>query len=512
MRKSRRLLAALLCCLTLGGCVEQIEERPPSELIASDISVVYDAPQGDMTSARTLDAVLHYLSYDGTQLVSTVRSIYVSNNMTEEEAVLRALLADPMQEGMRAIAPGIEVQSGASAVEVSNGIVTVNLSSQARTLEPQELFTARVAIANTLTELSGVDYVNVLVEGREEGQDLGAQIPMGTLSRSAGGDVSALWNQLEGQRTQGNGSGLTKMATLYFPMPGARFMVPEVHSISFTSSATVDYAAELLREWGKGASAVQGSPSAFSPLDYLIGLPEESRLAGSSYTIVRLNFSPELEEALAVSAIPKGLFLAMMTYTLTGFIPMLDGVVVHIGDKLVDKLTEEESLDGREQRFEGGILMRQDFSAYLAEYCRLYFPTQSGDMLAGVNRPVPQKQSFIPRALFRQLLEGPQRADAKEGLAPALPEGISDADIIGLQIVDDVALINVSQAFADACADLSPQEERNVIYTIVNTMTELSQVRRVCFFVNGAQVASLAGSMEMRGYFVRNPGIILQED
>ena len=59
MRKSRRLLAALLCCLTLGGCVEQIEERPPSELIASDISVVYDAPQGDMTSARTLDAVLH---------------------------------------------------------------------------------------------------------------------------------------------------------------------------------------------------------------------------------------------------------------------------------------------------------------------------------------------------------------------------------------------------------------------------------------------------------------------
>ena len=235
MRKSRRLLAALLCCLTLGGCVEQIEERPPSELIASDISVVYDAPQGDMTSARTLDAVLHYLSYDGTQLVSTVRSIYVSNNMTEEEAVLRALLADPMQEGMRAIAPGIEVQSGASAVEVSNGIVTVNLSSQARTLEPQELFTARVAIANTLTELSGVDYVNVLVEGREEGQDLGAQIPMGTLSRSAGGDVSALWNQLEGQRTQGNGSGLTKMATLYFPMPGARFMVPEVHSISSVS-------------------------------------------------------------------------------------------------------------------------------------------------------------------------------------------------------------------------------------------------------------------------------------
>lgn len=133
-------------------------------------------------------------------------------------------------------------------------------------------------------------------------------------------------------------------------------------------------------------------------------------------------------------------------------------------------------------------------------------------MLAGVNRPVPLKQSLQPRALIRQLLEGPQRADAKEGLTGAFPEGLSDADVIGLQIVDDVMLINVSQTFADACAQLTAQQERNVIYTIVNTMTELSQVRRVCFFVNGKQVEALAGTMEMRGYFVRNPGIILQED
>lgn len=156
--------------------------------------------------------------------------------------------------------------------------------------------------------------------------------------------------------------------------------------------------------------------------------------------------------------------------------------------------------------------MRSDFADCLGEFCRLYFPTQDGDMLVGVNRPAAQKQSFAPRALIRQLIEGPQRADAKEGLAPALPEGVSDADILGLQIVDDVMLINVSQAFADACAQLDAQEERNVVYTIVNTMTELPQVRRVCFFVGGKQVETLGGAMEMRGYFMRNPGIILQED
>ena len=87
--------------------------------------------------------------------------------MTQAEAVLRALLSGPAQSGLREVAPGVELQSGSNAVEVSNGVVTVNLSFQARTLEPQQLHAARVAIANTLTELPDVDYVNVLVEGRD---------------------------------------------------------------------------------------------------------------------------------------------------------------------------------------------------------------------------------------------------------------------------------------------------------------------------------------------------------
>lgn len=508
MKKRCRLMAAVLCCLLLCGCVEQIEERAPVERIDSDIEVVYDAPQGDMTSSRVMDAVLHFLSLDGTQLVSTVRSIYVSNNMTQEEAALRALLSGPAQSGLREVAPGVELQSGSNAVEVSNGVVTVNLSFQARTLEPQQLHAARVAIANTLTELPDVDYVNVLVEGREEGQDLGAQIPTGTLSRSDG-DVAALWTQLESQRTDGS---LTRMATIYYPMPGASYMVPEVHAITFSEMSTAGYTAGLLEEWGLGATGVQGSPETFSPLDYLIGLPDETRLEGSAYNVVRLNFSQDIEAALQEAGIPQGLFLAMMTYTITGFVPMIDGVVVHFGSRLIDALDAQDMPDGQARTFDGGVLMRSDFADCLGEYCRLYFPTQDGDMLVGVNRPAAQKQSFAPRALIRQLLEGPQRADAKEGLAPALPEGVSDADILGLQIVDDVMLINVSQAFADACAQLDAQEERNVVYTIVNTMTELPQVRRVCFFVGGKQVETLGGAMEMRGYFMRNPGIILQED
>ena len=54
----------------------------------------------------------------------------------------------------------------------------------------------RLAIAKTLIGLPGIDYVNVLVEGREEGHDLAALMPMGTLSRLSTEDLSAQWAQL----------------------------------------------------------------------------------------------------------------------------------------------------------------------------------------------------------------------------------------------------------------------------------------------------------------------------
>ena len=71
----------------------------------------------------------------------------------------------------------------APTLSVSDGIATVNLPARYRALEPQTLFAVRQAVANTLGSLSGIAYVNVLIGGREEGLDLGATTPVGTLTR-----------------------------------------------------------------------------------------------------------------------------------------------------------------------------------------------------------------------------------------------------------------------------------------------------------------------------------------
>ena len=62
---------------------------------------------------------------------------------------------------------------------------------------------------------------------------------------------------------------------------------------------------------------------------------------------------------------------------------------------------------------------------------------------------------------------------------------------------------------AKAMEKLSPEQERAAVYAMVNTLTEGMGALQVQFFFEGEQVSTLAGALEMRGTFVRNPGMVV---
>lgn len=97
------------------------------------------------------------------------------------------------------------------------------------------LFAVRQAVANTLGGLSGISYCQVLVGGREEGLDLGATTPVGTLTRAADLDVRALYNRLDDQRLAG--TGYTRLMTLYVPTADGRWLLPAVRTVAFSAGA-----------------------------------------------------------------------------------------------------------------------------------------------------------------------------------------------------------------------------------------------------------------------------------
>jgi hypothetical protein len=78
---------------------------------------------------------------------------------------------------------------------------------------------------------------------------------------------------------------------------------------------------------------------------------------------------------------------------------------------------------------------------------------------------------------------------------------------LGILAQGDTVLVNLSDAFQKACEGLSEDEERNMVYCMVNTLTESEVLKRVRFYVNGEQ-KPLAGHIFMSGEFFRHPGAI----
>lgn len=499
------LLLALL--LALGGCVEQVSETPVPESPLPDIAIDYQAPLGDGVETRRIPAVLYYLNQDATYLVTHTTQVEVEGAQTPAEAVMRALFAE-VPQGMYPIAPaGVELDKVSHPVMVCDNVATVILTAAARSLLPQELYTLRLAITNTLTELSGIDYVVVLVGGREEGLDLGGTLPAGAMSHVGSGDVVSQWSQQEVLREHAEEQGIGKAVALYMPAAGERYVVPRVRNVSFSGTSEVNYTMEVLRELGKAAAGEQEGPIVEQLESYLVEPTFLLPMEDGAERIIRLAFDDRLESVLMQQNIGKGLFFAMLCHTLIGFVPRVDGIQVSFGGTVINALEGVDTIDHQEVRYEEGLLRRSDFIAYVGSYTGLYFPTAGYDGLRQVQRAVPVAQARNPRAMLRQLLDGLMPHEG-EGLAAALPPEVEDADILGVQVVDDVALVHVTQRFADA-AFAGPQErQRGAVYAMVHLLCALPQVQRVAFFVEGRQMLSTQGLLEYQGFFYPNPGYV----
>lgn len=511
--RKRAVLCGLLCaCVGLGGCMNStLTERSLSESPLAPIVVAYEAPQEDKTAPRTVSAVLYFLSYDGSQLLSEVRDVVITGEKRVEQVVLEALFEGPQSSAYRPIAQDVALSQNMTPVEVSGNVATVHLAAQARLLSPKELYAVRLAIASTLIELPGIDYVNVLVEGREEGHDLAALMPMGTLSRTSTANLSAQWAQLEAQRASEGDQDITRLATMYYPLRSGSFVSSEVRTVTLGSTDLQDYVLALLTELGRGAMVLEDARYVPAPNEYLASLPEIALMDGTAEKVINLSFTLALTQAMAEAGLPSSLYWAMIVNTLTTFVPGIDGVVIRVGDMLIESISAQETIEGRVMAFQRGVMRRTDFAQFIASHCDLYFPLHESGRLMHVRRPVRQGGHTQPRRIMQELLKGPDE-DESQLMAHIFPISVTDEDFLGFDVQGEILLINTTEHFRQACMQLSRAQERTWVYAIVNAMTDISPVSRVYFFVEGEQISAFTGELEMRGAFLRNPGIIEQAD
>ena len=290
-KKGGLALLLMLALALLCGCDGMVSERPMEDISQLTIEPGADAPTADAFAEETQTVTLYFISADGERLVPVPTEVTQQNGESLAQAALTALLSG-VPEGRSDIAWPIAGEGKRPTLSVASGVATVNLPARYRALEPQALFAVRQAVANTLGSLTGIAYVNVLIGGREEGLDLGATTPVGTLTRVDDLDVQGRYNRLDDQRL--SGAGYTRLTTLFFPTADGRLLLPVVRTLSYDAGASaIDCLYTVLDALGSVSADDLLMQHVPEPMGYISEMPEIVRMEESGEQAIEIRFSGE---------------------------------------------------------------------------------------------------------------------------------------------------------------------------------------------------------------------------
>ncbi len=480
--KRLRLYILPLILLFLAGCTA-FPLAPASEnadVKMPDAAVSYIAPERDGSSEETARVSLYFLSQARQQLVCVVRNIRVAEGETLYTKTLRRLFEAPQTQGLSSVAPeGLNVLS---LEDNGAGTLTVDLSYEALSLSAQELSWLRLAIVQTLTEFPGVKYVNILIGGRDEAS---LSVPIGALSRTDD-SLAAHWAQLQADEERALGSEITRDVALYFPSDYGALLLSETRTLRFSGGNFILPVIEAL------ASGPMGNPRAVRALPqggFLAKEGVEISADRDGRRLILLHVQNNLVETLAAQHINFEAMCASLAYTLCRFVPKTDGIMLYAGDVSLTKQPITVS----------------DYAGRAGHLTTVYFANAQGGLSAS-RRALDQYSALSARALLETILAGPDVYDG--GLLPVFPKGMTAADILSVYTEGDTALVNLSANFYRLCQSLTPNEEKLLVYAMVNTLTGMHNVKQVQFFIDGDAVETLAGTIFIKGALMRNPGII----
>lgn len=111
----------------------------------------------------------------------------------------------------------------------------------------------------------------------------------------------------------------------------------------------------------------------------------------------------------------------------------------------------------------------------------LYFQNAQSKELQKESRLIDSKELLLDPyvELLNMLMNGPE----SDSLEKAIPEGTK---LLGVELKGNCLNINFSKEFIENCKE-SEKEKKNTVYSIVNTLTELTEVNSVKILVEGEE-------------------------
>ena len=503
-------LAAALCLTAgvLSGCAGvTVDERGENIPTLPPPSLEWEAPEADRVNTEEGLHTLYLPGKNGMNLVaqhvSAVPGILKSEKL---EIITRELLAYPSNNQVDALGAGAQLTLfGENPVELSGGVVTVNLGSSALGLSYRAYYTLSLALAATLCEVEGVRCVNVLTAGRSVGLDTTGTLAMGSVISHPGENLPVLWEQMEAKRPPvGNDAAatpLTSYLTLYYPLENGQGITCESRTVTFQGQTPRQMAITILEGLSHGAMYLTGVPDMPDLLSMLAYEPLANDLNDGG-KMLTLSFREGTREAWEEMGVDPACMAAAITYSMTTFIPGLAGVAIRIGENALPSVSSEKF--GTVSVL-GGLYRRERFESFLMDRTTVYFAREG--LLVPVEKNLDREKADSPRAQLAALMDGPGARETAEGMEATLPDLVGEEDILGIALEGDTLLVNLSESFRSEIQSFGREEETLLCYSMVNTLCENTGARRVYFFFEGEQVEYICGLIYWAGVFDVNPGL-----
>ena len=503
------LMLVLLTAFLLSGCSYQAQ-TPASPVATLPPAVTdYEAPVGPESLNYSSTTVLYLPAQDAQnqKLLAQYVEAELSYDQDPAETILRSLLSFRANDQVTTLGGPVNLTLyGNHPVETSNGVCTVNLGSSALLLSNEQFYTVCLGIAATLCQLPSIHSVNVLVAGRAVGLDITSTMPLGLVTAHPGEDLSVLWSQIDAQRTplgtDPSNVGLTAGAALYFPLANGTGFVPETRNLAFSGQNPAQIVSGLLNALSVGALYTPGAATMPDLSALLTQRPVVSDLADGS-RLVTLSFSEDFQARLSESAMDTACLVSAITWTITTFVPTVSQVEFRIGNAPLRRLYN--AAYGAILPANGRV-RRSDFDGHLMDRVRINLVRDGA--LTTVSRWVPANEAGSLYTLFSLLAAGATAEEAAEGVTAPLPEETdAGSDLLGLAIVGDTLLINLSGHFAGLVKETNGQAEQLLCYALVNTFCSAKSLKRAVFFFDGAMLDQLGGTVYWAGDFLTAPGM-----
>ena len=483
------LMLALSACNNRGNTIS--EEDAALSLPEPEAAQPHQI-LGDNTSATSGEVTL-YFPVDGSyEMTAVTRTLNTDSGENLYERALRELLSS--SENVLLGASGTQL----AGLELGAGVATVRLSIDAAVNRTdQDYLMICTAIANTLLGMEGLEAVNILAGERSYSLE---NLPIGVFT-VCNENVAASYAQIqaEGERFgDGNSFSLSRQALIYFPAQGGKYLLPEVRQLEFDSE---DYAQVLLEALMAGPETLN---CCFSPIpnDSTLLLSDPKLLVtDTGERVLQLEFSAMLSSYLALAGVEPWQCYGALVLTFSSFIPELDAVHISIDRESV---MECGTGNGKLQ-FPSGLMRRTDFSSRIGGCVQMYFAQQDSSLVR-LECATSQSAPLSASGILSEMIAA--RDSYLPGLESIFPDGISSQDILGTTIEERIAYINLSSNFYACCQALDPQQERLLIYGMINALTELDQIGAVAFLVEGRQIDSLSQNIYLKTALLPDPGLV----